>query len=132
MSDRLELVNLTPHDVVIVADDGSEQTLTYPRTGRVARAVEHVTRGHALADNMSVGTMIVRYDGVRDLPDPVSGVGYIVSVLTALAAQMAGRTVADLYYPGSLVRDIAGRVIGCEALYQLAPSPLAALRDGGE
>ena len=120
----MELVNLTPHDVVIVADDGSEQTLTYPRTGRVARAVEHAPRGHALADNMSVGTMLIRYDGVQDLPDPVPGVGYIVSVLTAIAAQMAGRSVADLYYPGGLVRDIAGRVIGCEALYQLAPAAL--------
>lgn len=124
MSDRIELVNLTPHDVVIVADDGSEQTLTYPRSGRVARAVEHRTRGHALADNVSVGTMVVRYEGVEDLPDPVPGVGYVVSVLTALAAQMIGRTVADLYYPGGLVRDIAGQVIGCEALYQLASSAL--------
>lgn len=129
MTERLELVNLTPHDVTIVADDGSEQTLTYPRTGRVARAVEHRTRGHALADNMSVGTMTVRYDGVENLPDPVPGVGYVVSVLTAMAAQMTGRGVDDLYYPGGLVRDIAGRVIGCEALYQLDSSPLA-LREG--
>lgn len=125
MTERLELVNLTPHDVVIVADDGSEQTLTYPRSGRVARAVEHRTRGRALADNMSVGTMRVRYDGVENLPGPVPGVGYVVSVLTAMAAQMTGRGVDDLYYPGGLVRDIAGRVIGCEALYQLDSSPLA-------
>lgn len=126
----IEMINLTPHDVTIVADDGSEQTLVYPSTGRVARAVEHRTRGHALADGMSVGTMLVRYDGVEDLPDPVPGVGYIVSVLTAMAAQMAGRSVHDLYYPGGLVRDIAGRVIGCEALYQLAPAPLGVLRGG--
>lgn len=119
---RIELINLTPHDVTVVADDGSEQTLVYPRTGRVARAIEHHTLGHALADNMSIGTKLVRYDGVEDLPDPVPGVGYIVSVLTAMAAQMVGRPVDDLYYPGSLVRDIAGRVIGCQTLYQLAPA----------
>lgn len=129
MGDRYDLVNLTPHDVVIVADDGSEQTLTYPRSGRVARAVERRTRGHALAGNMSVGTLTVRYEGVEDLPDPVPGVGFIVSVLTALAAQMVGRSVTDLYYPGGLVRDIAGRVIGCEALYQLAAAPLSAHGD---
>lgn len=123
----VEMVNLTPHDVTIVADDGSEQTLVYPRTGRVARAIERHTIGRALADNMSVGTKLVRYDGVEDLPDPVPGVGYIVSVLTAMIAQMTGRAVGDLYYPGDLVRDIAGRVIGCKALYQLAPLPVLAV-----
>jgi hypothetical protein len=121
-----DLTNLTPHDVVVVADDGSEQTITYPRSGTVARAIEHHTMGHALADNMSIGTKLVRYDGVENLPEPKLGHGYIVSVLTAMAAQSMGRSVEDLYYPGELIRDISGRVIGCSALYQLAPSPLAA------
>lgn len=130
---RIELINLTPHDVTIVADDGSEQALVYPRTGRVARAIEHRELGHALADNMSVGTMQVRYEGVEDLPDPVPGVGYIVSVLTVMAAQMTGRAIDDLYYPGELVRDIAGQVIGCKTLYQLgARSAVRALREAGQ
>lgn len=126
MTDRkaseMQITNLTPHDVVVVADDGSEQTLTFPRSGVVARAVELRSKGHALADNMSVGTMVVRYAGFENLPDPQAGTGYVVSVLTAMAAQAAGRSVGDLYYPGGLVRDIAGQVIGCSALYQLAPS----------
>lgn len=115
----MQLINLTPHDVVVVADDGSEQTLTYPRSGLVARAVERKTSGTPLAEGMSVGTMVVRYQGVENLPDPVSGVGYIVSVLTVLVAKSVGRTVKDLYYPGSLVRDLSGNVIGCQVLYQL-------------
>lgn len=118
----LKIVNLTPHDVTVVADDGSEQTVTYPPSGAVARAVEHRALGRSLAQDVSVGTMDVRYDGVEALPYPEPGVGYIVSVLTVMAALSAGRRTDDLYYPGDPIRDIAGRVIGCRALYRLAPA----------
>lgn len=118
----MKLINLTPHDVIVVADDGSEQTITYPRSGIVARATETRTLGHPLLQDQSIGTLYVEYTGVEDLPDPEPGTGYIASVLTVFAARDAGRTTSDLYYPGDLVRDIGGRVIGCRALYQLAES----------
>lgn len=116
----MKLINLTPHDVTVVSDDGAEKTITYPRTGTVARAAEQRTLGHPLTATESIGTLYVAYTGVENLPDPEPGVGYIVSVLTVYAAKATGRTVADLYYPGDLVRDIAGAVIGCRALYQVA------------
>ena len=115
----LKMVNLTPHDITVVADDGSEQTVEYPRSGQVARAVEVRVPGHALSDTMSIGTYRVSYLGVDNLPEPQPGVGFIVSVLTLIAAKASGRDVYDLYYPGQLVRDIKGRTIGCAALYQM-------------
>jgi hypothetical protein len=115
----MTITNLTPHDVVVVSDDGAEDTIMYRRSEVVARAIEKHTRGHALTDNKSIGTTRVRYVGVEHLPDPQPDQEYIVSVLTVMAALNSGRTIDDLYYPGDLVRDLAGRVIGCRALYQL-------------
>jgi hypothetical protein len=45
---------------------------------------------------------------------------YIVPLLTALAAQASGRTVADLLVPGAQTRDENGTVNGCLTLASLS------------
>lgn len=138
----MKLINLTPHDVHIVeptAPFGCSVRL--PRSGSVARAVEDrrpfrplvVDGGCASAYDSECGSGMdvvpvphhdvpvtgVRYEGLSDLPAPADGVGYVVSVLTALAARACGRPTGDLYYPGEMVRDGSGVILGCTGLYQL-------------
>jgi len=56
-----------------------------------------------------------QFGAVEDLPAPVAGLVYIVSRFVAEAA--GGRD--DLYFPGSLVRDAQGNIVGCKGLSQL-------------
>src|SRR5690606_31963979 len=52
---------------------------------------------------------------LEGLPDPADGVIYVVSRLVAEAAPHRD----DLYFPGRLLRDEAGRVVGAESLARL-------------
>ncbi len=54
------------------------------------------------------------YNG-GNLPAQVDGVGLIVSQIVANAFPMRH----DLFYPGDLVRDDKGNIIGCKSLCQV-------------
>jgi len=94
--------NLTPHAVNI-------NNITIHPSGIVAR-VEKVTN---LAGKFE-GIPLVKgsYGEVIDLPEEKEGVMLIVSSLVRIA--MSGRS--DLASPADLVRDVDGRIIGCESL----------------
>jgi hypothetical protein len=53
----------------------------------------------------------VTYGEITGLPDYSPDIIYIVSFVTASACQRD-----DLYIPGEMVRDEAGRIIGCKGL----------------
>ena len=55
---------------------------------------------------------------VVGLPEPMSGVYHIVSVIVAEAAVDAGRTIDDLLVPGDQIRDDRGRIVGCRGLLE--------------
>lgn len=90
------IINLTPHEVSLP-------------TGPVGRvSVELADAGHHDGVPLVRGT----YGRVADLPEPSDGLMYVVSAMVRAACPHRD----DLASPALLVRDEAGRIIGCEAL----------------
>ena len=102
------VINLTPHEIVIVAADGGTRPL--PASGHLAR-VASSTRP-AARSVLGAPVEIEVFGNVVGLPEMQDGVTFVVSgvVRTALKA-----TRPDVVSPSQLVRDKAGRVIGCAA-----------------
>lgn len=101
----MEIVNLTPHPLVIRRGDKEE---TIPSSG-VARCSAAETEIGSLD-----GIPVVRtdYGAVVGLPGRKGGTVYVVSTITAQA--VVGRD--DVYVPARPVRDEQGRIIACAAL----------------
>lgn len=110
-----QLVNLTPHTINLVAEDGT-QLLSLESQGiaRVASTTEVV--GQLQVGEVVVPQTHTTFGEVEGLPEQTAGVGYIVSnmIISALAQQGVRRN--DLFTPGMQVRDDQGRVIGCRSL----------------
>lgn len=111
MSNGVNMVNLTPHVVTFYGPDGTTILRTVPSSGVARAAQERETIG----DINGIPVSRTSYGTVEGLPDPVPNTIYIVSVLTAQAAP--NRT--DLYIVDDIVRDNAGRILGCRALAQI-------------
>src|SRR5574342_685222 len=119
--DRQMIINLTPHPVTIAG-------VTFPPDGRVPRvATTTVLVGRLVEDapgewvrqhcpdggfgmpdypGRSIPFTRVELGEVVDLPEPVPGTWLIVSRMVAEAAPKRD----DLFAPGDLVRDEAGRI----------------------
>ncbi len=106
------ILNLTPHAVKIVDENGVIQT-TYEPTGTVARATQQAEKIGEL-DGVEVVSM--KFGETVDLPEYEQGTLYIVSIITLNAAQANGRQIGDLLLTTDLVRDEAGSIIGCRRL----------------
>lgn len=111
----MKLVNLTPHALVLVSEDGNVLA-TIPSSG-VARAQQTdepvgtlEVAGHAVTVVKTV------FGETVDLPEPAEQVAYVVSIITANAARAQGRSTDDLLITSGLVRDGQGRIIGCTRL----------------
>lgn len=104
------LLNLTPHALTLVGENG---TVTVPASGQVARlAVTRTACAPVTVDG--VLTLTVTRPTLGDtvgLPEPQPGV---VLVVSAMVAEAAGR--ADVMSPGELLRDEGGKVIGARGL----------------
>lgn len=112
----MNIHNLTPHEVVIMAEDGNILAVI-PPTGQVARASQTDTpSGEVEINGVSVPVVMTGYGEVSGLPEPTEGVVFVVSALTAIAARAQGRSVEDLLLTSSPVRDETGRIIGCRQL----------------
>ena len=110
-----QLVNLTPHTINLVAEDGTQLlSLESQGVARVASTTEIV--GYLQVGGVAVPHTHTTFGEVEGLPDQAPGVGYIVSnmIIPALAQQGIHRD--DLFTPGMQVRDDQGRVIGCRSL----------------
>ena len=101
--------NLTPHTVNVIAEDGTIKA-TFPSEGiaRASQTAEHV------GELNEIELVSMRFGATEDLPAPVDGTYYIVSVITANAAKAEGRTTSDLVITADPVRDDSGRIIGCK------------------
>ena len=109
------VINLTPHTINLVAEDGTQLlSLESQGVARVASTTEVV--GYLQVGGVAVPQTHTTFGEVEGLPDPTSGVGYVVSnmIISALAQQGIRRN--DLFTPGLQVRDEQGRVIGCRSL----------------
>jgi len=110
----MEVVNLTPHDVVLVV---GETRITIPSSG-VARAREERTVvGELNLPNVGkVPIYSIAYGEPEGLPAPQPGVIYIVSAITAQAVKAHQPERDDVYVVSDPVRDEQGRIIGARAL----------------
>ena len=107
-----KIINLTPHAVNIVNNDNSV-AITIEASGNVARCSQTInTVGNITVNSVAIPVSSSSYGEVVDLPAPQDNIYYIVSRLVMSACPNR----QDLLVPNDLVRDEAGRVIGCRSL----------------
>ena len=107
-----KIINLTPHAINVV-DENDSVVVTIEASGNVARCSQTINIiDNITLNNVSVPISASCYGEVVDLPAPQDGVHYIVSRLVMSACPNR----QDLLVPNDLVRDEAGRVIGCRSL----------------
>lgn len=111
----MQIINLTPHTISVFA--GADVVRTYPASGKVARAQSTYVRSDATVDGVPL--VHVTFGEPIDLPEYAEGTYYIVSLITAQAAQAAGRCTNDLLITAEPVRDADGRIIGCQSFTQV-------------
>lgn len=105
------LINLTPHNVTIIKEDGNNVTVPSQGVARVSCTTTQVA--------LSVeGIPLVKQTmgEVEGIPDQRKDIYYIVSrmVAAALPERM------DLVVPADLVRDDKGIIIGCKKFETLS------------
>jgi hypothetical protein len=105
-----KLVNLTPHDVVVVVAEDSVTIAPHSSAARVS-ATDTEIGAIEVADGQFVPLVQSELGKVEDLPDVAPDVLYIVSRPVFEAADE--RT--DLVVPSDLVRDERGAVVACRA-----------------
>ena len=118
MRKEVKLVNLTPHEVVVL-NDANNVVLRVPPSGQVARVS---AQEKVVGTINGVPLVKTEYGEVQGLPDPQQGTIYIVSLLVLQA--MAGKR-SDLVAPNTsptplgAVRDAQGRIIGVRSFVTL-------------
>lgn len=109
----MKVINLTPHDIVVLAEDGSE-IRRYPASGQVARAT---SKTEIIGELDGIAVAKQQFGEVEGLPAPEPGVVYLVSMVVGQA--VAG-TRDDVYgpdtSPAGAVRDAEGKIIGTRRL----------------
>lgn len=109
----MDIINLTPHAINFVNNDGSP-ILTVEPSGQLAR----VTAKTVTLDTVPLGRIngipvtTTEYSEVTGVPEPKEGTIYIVSSLVAQRC----RDRRDIFIPNESVRDDKGRIIGCLSL----------------
>lgn len=117
----LRLVNLCPHTITIVDKVDNHVIVAYPSKG-VARARQWESEEPPIAaDGILIPSADIVFGEPVGLPEPMEGLGYIVSQQMVRSAKDHGRTVDDLFITSRLVRDADGNTIGC---YSLTPGRL--------
>ena len=107
-----KIINLTPHSVNVINNDNSV-AITIEASGNVARCSQTINIVDTIdLNNVAIPISSSSYGEVVDLPAPQDGVYYVVSRLVMSACPNR----QDLLVPNDLVRDEAGRVIGCRSL----------------
>jgi len=101
------ITNLTPHDIVLVRDEGGNTR--FPASGEVARVSQSAHPLTFLSEEYYLPLVRMDYGEVVGLPTRKAGVVLIVSAMVRQACPDR----ADLVSPGELVRDAVGRVTGC-------------------
>ena len=102
------LVNLTPHTLNIFSHSGSDSINIEP-SGSVARCA---VLSEDCGEFDGIPLTSTQMGKVEDLPDPIEGTLYVVSMVVRSA--VPERT--DVASPGTLVRDEAGKPKGCQGL----------------
>lgn len=105
------IVNLTSVDVRIVLhhEDADSKLTVYPRSGTVARVAETIVARDPIN---GIPSTEIKYGAVENLPEPVEGTFFIVSMPVGLHHNTV-RT--DLIGPNTsaAIRDTQGLIVGC-------------------
>lgn len=111
------IINLTPHKIVVVGEDGTVLAEIAP-SGSVARVATSRTEIGSIdgGDGVTIPIYSTAFGAVEGLPAPEAGTIFVVSALVAGAAK--GRE--DVVSPGELVRGADGQPIGCRGFSRLA------------
>ena len=109
---KAEIINLTPHSITFVDDEGTELLVVEP-SGQLARVSSSTVRTGWIETSagIRIPTSGTEYGEVQGVPDEEPGKVYIVSSLVASRCQ--GRY--DILIPNESVRDEKGRIIGCHS-----------------
>lgn len=106
----MNIINLTPHDINIVRNDGTN-VKTLRSTGIVARVEQ---KFDLEGDINSIPLKRAFWGKVIDLPEKKESTLYVCSALVANAAKVEERT--DVVCPGEFLRDEKGNIIGAQCL----------------
>lgn len=110
---QTNLINLTPHEVVLVCGD---QVLAFPPSGTVARVIRERRREGALkGGDVLIPVNAISETDIANLPPPESGTQYIVSNIVARFASDRD----DLLAVDQVIRNNNGRIIGAAALAKI-------------
>lgn len=104
--DKKMFKNLTPHTVNIALVSGE---LVLEPLGELAR-VSTIEEPDGFLDGVEIFNLT--YGQVEGLPDPIDGTYYVVSKMVYDACPNRD----DLFYPTRLLRDDAGKIVGCGGL----------------
>ena len=106
---KMQIVNLTPHDAVIFAQDGKTIIATIPASGNVARLEETtVSTGTVRHFETEIEIFQKQFGQTEGLPEPQDGFLFFVSALVAQRNPSRG----DLLIPARGVRNQKGEMIG--------------------
>ena len=109
----MNIVNLTPHALVLMPGGPDGPTVTIPPSGLVARrAVDREQVDTVTVNGITVPVNQIQFGTVSDLPAPRPDTVFVVSAL--VAQRVPGRR--DVYIVDDAVRDDQGRIIGARAL----------------
>lgn len=110
---KTNLINLTPHEVVLVCGD---HILAFPSSGTVARVIRARRREGTLKDgDVLIPINAISETDIANLPPPESGTQYIVSNIVARFASDRD----DLLAVDQVIRNNNGRIIGAAALAKI-------------
>src|SRR5690554_5215101 len=113
MTNNINVVNCTPHDVNLVTEKGS---ITFPRSGIIPRLTESQKKINSVNSNgIEIDIIAKSFLEPEGLPEPKEGTIYIVSALVAGAAKDRD----DLVIPNDIIRDDKGNIIGCKNLAKI-------------
>lgn len=105
----MKLINLTPHPLTLVGDNG---TLTVPPSGQITRLA--VTRTACAPVTVEGVTLTVSRPTLGEIVGLPANQPGVILVVSALVAEVADR--ADVMSPGELLRDGNGAVVGARGL----------------
>lgn len=123
----MDLVNLTPHAVVLYERGACEEVggklvlknksargfVSIPSSGLSRVRLGEEDHGAIKIGKRFVPLTKMEYGEPVGLPEKRENTMFIVSAITATAAAKSGRETDDLLIPAGVVRDERGIVIGC-------------------
>lgn len=107
MNKEMKIINLTPHKVTIIKEDGT--LIQELKSQGIARLTQQTIR---IGEINNIPLTHTIFGQVEGLPMVQDGIYYIVSRM--ILENCIDRK--DLLVPNEVVRDINGNIIGCKSL----------------